>query len=102
MFELMILIPVVDNAGVAFRAEDHTAFEDFVRARFGGISQYPNTVVGSWVDGGRVYHDATRAYGIAVQSITQGDLIAEVVEYAKVAYRQEAIFIRYLGVVEII
>jgi len=102
MFELMVLIPVADNDGAAFSAEDHHAFEAFVIDRFGGITLYPNTAVGSWIDAGRVYRDNTRVYGIAVPSITAGGLVAEVVEYAKVAYRQEAIFVRYLGVAEIL
>lgn len=102
MFELMVLIPVADNDGSAFSAEDHAAFEAFVIDRFGGITLYPNTAVGSWADAGRVYRDNTRVYGIAVRSITQGALVAEVAAYAKVAFRQEAIFIRYLNVAEIL
>lgn len=102
MFELQILIPVADNDGNSFGEKDLRAFEAFVMTRFGGITLYPNTAVGSWVDGGRVYNDATLVYGIAVPSIAAGNLVGEVVEYAKTAFRQEAIFIRYLGVVEII
>lgn len=102
MFELMVLIPEADNSGADFTSEDHAAFEAFVMDRFGGITLFQHNAVGSWVDAGRVYRDNMRVYGIAVRSITQGALVAEVVNYAKVAYRQEAIFIRYLSVAEIL
>jgi hypothetical protein len=102
MFELMVLVPVVSNDGIAFAAEDFTAFEAFVIDRFGGVTLYPSNVVGSWADAGRVYRDNSRVYGIAVRSLTQGGLVAEVVQYAKVAFDQKAIFIRYLTVVEIL
>ena len=39
---------------------------------------------------------------VAVRSIADGHLVGEVVEFAKSHYRQEAIYIRYLGVAEII
>lgn len=51
---------------------------------------------------GKVYHDTTHAYVVGLRSITQGALLGEVVAFAKIHYRQEAIFIRYLGVAEIL
>lgn len=102
MFELHILIPTTDNAGNAFAAEDHAAFEGFVIDRFGGITLYPSHAVGAWIDAGTMYRDSTRIYGIAVKSIVDGAKIAEVVAFAKAHYGQLAIFIRYLGIAEIL
>lgn len=103
MFEVQVLIPVVDNDGRAFTGEDHTAFEVVLVDRFGGFTLYPSTAVGGWKDAsGVLFTDRTRMYGIAVASITDGAKIADVVTFAKAHYRQLAIFVRYLGLVEIL
>lgn len=102
MFEVTIIIPVADNDGDCFPETAFETFEAVVVARFGGITRYPSTAVGTWVDGGVTYRDESRFYGIAVGSLTDGSLIGEVVEFAKRHFRQEAIFIRYLGIVEIL
>jgi hypothetical protein len=102
VFELQILIPVVDNANVAFTADDHVAFEAFVIDRFGGVTLYPAQAVGSWVDGGKRYDDRTRVYAFAVKSLVDGAKVGEVVAFAKSHYRQEAMYLRYLGLAEIL
>ena len=101
MVELTILIPVADNEGRLFSADHHRAFEAFAVARFGGITRY-GQARGTWVDEGTTYHDTTLVYGVAVPSITAGDKVREMVEFARSHYRQEAIYIRYLGVAEIL
>jgi hypothetical protein len=102
MFALTILIPVVSNDGAVFTAEDHAAFEAFTIDRFGGITLIQTTAVGAWLDAGKLYRDETRVYEVAVASITKGHLVAEVVEFAKAHYSQLAIYVRYLGIVEIL
>lgn len=103
MFELLVLIPVLDNDGDAFASEHYAAFEVAVIDSFGGFTLYPSTAVGGWRnDAGREFRDATRVYGIAVVSIAHGDKVAALVRFAKALFAQEAIFIRYLGVVEIL
>ncbi len=102
MFEIQILIPVVGNDGVTFEPAHHAVFEALVIARFGGVTLFPSTAVGSWVDAGTTYHDVTRVYGIAVRSITQGDLIAEIAAFAKQHYQQVNVYLRYLGIAEIL
>ena len=101
MFELTILIPLADNEGREFSSDDHHAFEAFVIERFGGITRY-GEARGTWVDEGTTYHDTTLVYGVAIPSITAGDQVREVVDFARAHYRQEAIYIRYLGVAEIL
>lgn len=102
MFEVQFLIPLADNAGAAFSAEDHAAFEAAVLARFGGLTLYPGAAAGAWVDGGRRYDDSHRIYGVAVASLLDGDKLAAIVAFAKAHYRQEAIFLRYLGQAEVV
>jgi hypothetical protein len=56
---------------------------------------------GAWIDAGVVYRDSLVVYVIAMESITQGQLVGEVIEFAKRHYRQKALYISYLGQVEI-
>lgn len=102
MFEVQVFIPEYNNDGIAFTVEQHEAFEAFVIGLFGGVSRYPSTVAGAWVSENKIYRDHNRVYGIAVNSIAQGALIAQVVEFAKTNYTQLSIAVRYLGQFEII
>ncbi len=101
MFELQIIIPLNDNDGKEFTAEHHLVFEKYAASQFGGITRY-SEVDGIWIEKGRNYSDHSRLYGIAVASITEGEKIRLVVEFAKSHYRQLSIFIKYLGQVEIL
>lgn len=102
MFEITLLIPLTDNDNKRFNRKHHSLFESFVVERFGGLTLYGEGITGSWLDGGRLYTDTSRHYGIGIRSITEGALVGEVIDFAKAHYEQEAIFIRYLGVVEIL
>ena len=102
MFTIEILIPAADNDGAKFSAEELAAFEGILGGLFGGFSRLPGKVAGGWVDAGRVYHDESFVYVVAVSSITEGAKVASVVEDAKARFRQEAIFIRYLGLAEVL
>lgn len=103
MFEVQFLIPVVDNKKVPFTTEEHLAFEVALRAAFGGYTLIPTEAAGSWVnDNGEPMNDSTRVYIVAIASIAQGDRVAALAGFAKAHYRQEAIYIRYLGVSEIL
>jgi hypothetical protein len=102
MFEVQVLIPVVSNDGRAFSAEDHAAFEAVLVDHFGGFTLYPSTAIGGWKDAdGVLYTDRTRVYGIAVASLADGGNVRSVVTFAMSHYAQLAIFVRYLGLVEI-
>jgi hypothetical protein len=103
MFEVQVLIPLADNDGETFTAAHHAAFEEAIVDAFGGFSLLPSTAVGGWKnDAGVMFSDVTRVYAIAVVSLTHGDKLGGLVRFAKAFYMQEAIFIRYLGVVEIL
>lgn len=102
MFEVQILIPTKSNEKVFFSAEHHAAFETFASNLFGGITRLPSAAAGAWVDGGKLYQDTTLVYVVAVPSITRGADVAALVEFVKAHYAQLAVYIRYLGLSEIL
>jgi hypothetical protein len=103
MFEVQMLIPLAGNDGASFTAEHHAVFESAAVESFGGFTLYPACASGRWVnDAGVDMTDATRIYGFAVASIADGSKVVALAGFAKVLYEQEAIFIRYLGVTEIL
>ena len=101
MVEVTIFIPTADNDGNAFDSAHHSDFEGFILERFGGLSRSTQEVDGLWQDGGRVYRDRLLVYTVAIESITDGGTLGEVIDFAKAHYRQEAIFFRYLGIAEV-
>lgn len=103
MFEVQMLIPLADNDGDTFTAAHHAVFEAAIIDSFGGFTLLPSTAVGGWRnDAGVTFADATRVYAIAVVSLAGGDKVGALARFAKAFYLQEAIYIRYLGVVEIL
>lgn len=103
MFELSLYIPLNANDGESFTSEHHAVFEAFVAEKFGGVSRLPGTIVeGTWIDAGVTYRDQNIVFAIAIRSITDGSSVREVVDFAKSHYRQLAVFVRYLGVAEIL
>lgn len=102
MIEVTILIPVADNSGETFGPTHHAKFEAFILDRFGGLSRRSESVEGLWRDQGVTYRDTNLVYVVAIESILDGGTLREVTDFAKHHYRQEAIFLRYLGVAEIV
>jgi hypothetical protein len=102
MFEVHLFIPLADNEARAFTESHHSQFEQAILDRFGGLSLLPGSVAGQWQGQVRIQSDQLRVYSVAVSSIIQGHLIGELVAIAKVHYRQQAIYIRYLGQAEIL
>lgn len=101
MFEVTILIPTADNDGKGFDPSHHAQFERLLIERFGGFTRY-GEADGAWEDQGTLYRDKNLVVGIAVRTITDGAALREVVEVAKRHYRQLAIYLRYLGQVEVL
>lgn len=103
MIIVEILIPLTSNEGAAFDAAHHVAFEAHLITAFGGYSLLPGTVRGGWVDAGVVFTDETRVYAVAVTSLlAAGSDVIRIVEIAKAHYGQLAIFVRYLGMAEVL
>jgi hypothetical protein len=101
MFEITILIPVADNHGARFDPEHHATWETFLAETFGGFSCTGETT-GGWLDGGRLYRDTTRVYVVAVDGLASAGRAVDAARWACLHYRQEAVFLRYLGQAEVV
>ena len=101
MFEAQLFVPVADNDGKVFSQTHHQVFEAKLLASFGGFTRGAE-VEGAWLDDGTVYKDRIVIYTVALQSIAQGAEVVAAAQVAKSHYRQEAIYLRYLGLAEII
>ena|ERR1700722_63011 len=103
MIEVQILIPLNDNAGNSYPDVNHDRFEAELLRLFGASSQFPGVVSGQWISNSHVYRDTTRVYVVAVDGlIAKGDELRSLVNFAKNNYSQLAIYVRYLGVSEIL
>jgi len=103
MVTVQVLIPVADNDGAVFTAPEFKAFEAEVLRYFGGFSELPGRVSGGWQDNGVVYADELIVYEIAVGGLlANSEKLAAVVAFAREAFRQEAIGVRYLGHFEVL
>lgn len=104
MIKVTILVPVADNDGQTFAAPHHAQFEAALESSFNGFTRLPGFAVGGWVDKatGRSYRDSNLIYEVAVEGLVGNEALLEAVRFAKAHYRQEAIFLQYLGVAEII
>lgn len=102
MFEVQLFIPVRDNEGRAFDRLAHEIFEKKARSLFGGITLVGQSQ-GSWENGaGRVFRDVCRVYVVAVNGLGAASSAVSLAREAKTLFRQEAIYIRYLGLCEIV
>ena len=100
MIKTVVLVPVRDNDGRPFPK----ALWEELQARFmpfGGFTR-PIGVVGAWQSGGRVYHDRSRQYTVVLASWRQLAAWLAVVEWAREAFRQEAMYVEVAGVPEIL
>jgi hypothetical protein len=103
MFEVTFLIPTVDNEGVPIHEFFIQEWEARARTAFGGYSLLPGLVEGSWESPtGKVYRDKLRQYIVAIPSLSEGLKLARLADAAKELLNQEAVYIRYLGLSEVL
>lgn len=104
MIEVTLLIPVADNSGQPFTPYEVGVFEAYLEEMYRSFTRLPGNVTGKWVgDDGTVYVDILFAYVIGVDGLVEGGArLRRLVEFTKSHFRQEAIFLRYLGVFEIL
>ena len=103
MIEIRILIPLSSNEGVTFTQEHHRSFEAVLLRYFGGFSRVPGATIGGWQNAeGQVFNDYSACYIVAVKSITATHNLVKVAAFAKTHYRQEALYLSYLGMAEIL
>lgn len=94
-----------DNEGVPFDPAHDAVFEAYLASRFGGFTRLPAEAGGGWVgEDKRYYADTTRIYVVALRGgiIADGEKLRLMADVAKAHYRQEAIFLRYLGQAEVL
>ena len=104
MVEVQLLIPLADNGGVEFEGDHIAAFEQNMRDVFGNISVMPGTGHGSWkMSDGSVVIEPWRIYLVAVDSLlASGNAIHSMAQFAAAHFRQEGIYVRYLGIAEVV
>lgn len=90
MHKTTFLIPLTDNQGVPFQAEDFDWLQDELVLQFGGWS-LEGTVEGAWKgDDGRVYRDRSYRYTVATTAL---DKLRGLLREAKARFAQEAIYL---------
>lgn len=97
-----LFIPLADNDERVFALEHHRAFEARLLDLFGGFTRKAEPLQGAWRDEGQTYRDDLVVYVVRLESITLGVRVREAVEFAKAHYEQEAIFVSYLGLSEVL
>jgi hypothetical protein len=100
VIETVIVVPVRDNEGRPF---ERALWDDLEERlfQFGGLTG-PFEVRGAWQSGGRTHRDRNRQYTVALQSWLQLPAWLEVVQWARAAFRQEAMYIKVAGTPEIV
>lgn len=83
-----ILIPVADNTGKRFTPAHHRQWESIVRDMAGGLSAC-STVMGQWVDRGKVYRERMRPVRVACGA----RVIRRLARIAKEHYRQLSVMV---------
>ena len=103
MFEATILIPLTDNPGAPHNPQAWAEFEKQLALEFGGFTKAAQCSFGGWVDhAGNLVTDTSREYAVALSSLAQGAALIGVAKTAKRLFKQDAIYIRYLGQSEVI
>lgn len=102
MIKTVVLIPVRDNDGKAFPRTLWRELADRLTAIEGGYS-YTGKVKGEWVDkDGTTYTDWTNRYEVALTTWRNLGKWLAVVDWAREAFRQEAMYVEVAGVPEIL
>lgn len=102
MIEVSIFIPIKDNSGKDFPKSPSKLFRKQLNADFGGFTVLSKAAYGEWVEG-EVYSDTHDAYIVRVSGMLSGaERLLAAVALAKTQFRQLGIYVRYLGVSEIL
>ena len=99
LIETLILVPVRDNNGRGFPPSLWRDLQDRLLA-FGGYTRRGG-IAGAWPGAARVYHDQSRQYEVSLASWADFAAWFEVVRWVRTAFRQEAIYIKVAGIVEV-
>lgn len=103
LIKTRFLVPLQDNEGRLFSAEDFEAVEHrLVDAGLNG-NRTPDVRQGWWRDvDGRLYFDRCNEYEVGIESWKQLGALIQVVEWARVHFRQQAMYFEAAGIPEIL
>lgn len=101
MIKTAILIPVRDNDGKAFGRMTWAELRSRLFSLSGGYTD-AGAVSGVWEQDGKRYSDRSHRYEVAVNSWRDVAAFVALAEWAREAFRQEAIYIEIAGVPEIL
>jgi hypothetical protein len=99
MIETAFVVPVLDNAGRPFPASTWRTLRQRL-IEFGGYTEMAESA-GVWRSGRRTYRDVNRTFVVALASWWDLPRLLELVDWAWVAFGQEAIYVRNAGISEI-
>ena len=94
---------MADNQGQEFDRNHDDVFIAYLVAEFEGCTQAPSTLIGAWLNAGKVYRDNNRIFLVKVSGmVAASSKLQAAVAFAKQHYQQIEIYLRYLGVSEIL
>jgi hypothetical protein len=102
MIAIEFFIPTYGNDKVTFTPAHFAQWEAHILPAFGGFSRLPGTVEGKWLDKGKRADDVHIVYLVAARPVADGAAIRASADFARALFAQDGIFIRYLGVTEIL
>ncbi|PZC48586.1 MAG: hypothetical protein DK306_000849 [Chloroflexi bacterium] len=102
MFYVKFLVPVTDKAGQAVRSEAWDRLAGRILDVVGGFQQ-TRVVAGAWrSDSGQVFHEESREYVMALDSMRQVADFLALVDWAAAAFAQAAMFVEVAGIPEVL
>ncbi|MEX0783795.1 MAG: hypothetical protein WD557_14215 [Dehalococcoidia bacterium] len=101
MISTVVLVPTYDNRGEPFGPDVFRDFEARLLSRFGGYTRATD-LVGEWVDSGVTYRDHSRQYRVALGSWRALPAFLDLVDWARLTFEQEAMYIEVAGIPEIL
>ena len=101
MIKTLFLVPVRDNDGKPFPPSAWRELDQRLRSLGQGYS-IEGVTTGVWQVCNRIFRDRSRRYVVALTSWAQLSRRLAVVQWARVRFQQEAIYIEVAGIPEII
>jgi hypothetical protein len=99
VIETVLLVPERDNDGGLISPRLWLELERRL-LRFGGLSR-TDGVHGAWQSGKRLYRDVSRQYVVALGSWWDLPAWLRIVDGARAAFAQEALYVKVAGVPEV-
>ena len=101
MIETAVLLPRADNLGARFPPRVWREVEQRLLTLAGGWT-FAGEVSGAWLADGTTYRDVSREYTVTLESWRQVATFLAFADWARLALRQEAIYVSIAGIPEIL